>query len=794
VPQLGELDASKGDFVKGNANWIVAAIVGAAIGFVAANAMNKGGTSTGAGPNAPMAPIALGGGDKGKTPKDLPPTFYKETDLPAGTLAGLTDQQKYSVLKAINEKNCTCGCANDTIAKCRKDDPSCGTAPKLVDQAVALAKQGQSAAQIEAALGGAAPGAPAAAPTAAANDNGYTKVPIGDSPTQGPADAKVTLVEITDFQCPFCGRAAPTVKALQDKYGKDLRLVVKMNPLPFHQYAAGAAEAAMAANAQGKFFPMYDLLFTNQAGDGLTPPKMEEYAKKIGLDMDKYKKDVAANTYAAKIKADQDLAQSIGMGGTPAFVINGKKLSGAQPQAQFEAIIDAEKKHAEELIARGVKPKDVYDEIMKSATATAAAPRAPNQPQAPPAAQVRKVDVGDSYARGAKDAKVTIVMFSDFQCPFCGRVEPTLKQILDTYPKDVRIVWRNQPLPFHPNAMPAAEAAMAAGAQGKFWEMHDKMFADQSALSPDNYTKWGGEIGLNMGKFKADNDSHKYKSKIDEDSHYGQSVGANGTPTFFINGRQLVGAQPFDSFKTVIDQEIVRADLLIKKGIKGPKLYEALVEENLKSQPPSNPTQVNPTPPGGAQAPAPNERKTVDIGSSPVLGPANAPVSVVIFSDFQCPFCGRVEPTLKQLQTDYAGKVKFIWKNQPLPFHPNAMPAAKAAMAAGAQGKFWQMHDLMFQNQQQLGDQSYEKWAKDLGLNMDKWKADMASPKIAAAIEADSKQGTALGANGTPSFFINGRSLVGAQPIEQFKAVIDDELKNSPKGTAAKPGSAKKGV
>jgi protein-disulfide isomerase len=398
-------------------------------------------------------------------------------------------------------------------------------------------------------------------------------------------------------------------------------------------------------------------------------------------------------------------------------------------------------------------------------------------------------------AKGAASAKVVIHEWSDFQCPFCGRVEPTLKQVLEAYPKDVRIVWRNQPLPFHPNAMPAAEAAMAAHAQGKFWDMHDKMFTDQSALSPDNYNKWGQEIGLNMGKFKADNEAHKYKSKIDDDSHYGQSVGANGTPTFFINGRELVGAQPFDSFKTIIDQEIAKADALIKKGTKGPKLYEALVEENLKAQPPSNPTPVPNAPPAPGAPPAAGERKTVDIGNSPVLGPANAPVSVVIFSDFQCPFCGRVEPTLKQLQTDYGNKVKFIWKNQPLPFHPNAMPAAKAAMAAGAQGKFWQMHDVMFQNQQQLSDQNYEKWAKDLGLNMDKWKADMASPKIAAAIEADSKQGTALGANGTPSFFINGRSLVGAQPVDQFKAVIDDELKNSAKGIAkpvAKPAAPNK--
>jgi protein-disulfide isomerase len=123
--------------------------------------------------------------------------------------------------------------------------------------------------------------------------------------------------------------------------------------------------------------------------------------------------------------------------------------------------------------------------------------------------------------------------------------------------------------------MEAAEAAMAANAQGKFWQMHDKMFANQQALDRPSLDKYAQEIGLNMAKYKAAMDQHLYKQQIDDDSKTGSANGANGTPAFFINGQFLSGAQPFDAFKKVIDAELQKADALIKKGTPMDKLYEA---------------------------------------------------------------------------------------------------------------------------------------------------------------------------------------------------------------------------
>jgi protein-disulfide isomerase len=123
--------------------------------------------------------------------------------------------------------------------------------------------------------------------------------------------------------------------------------------------------------------------------------------------------------------------------------------------------------------------------------------------------------------------------------------------------------------------MEAAEAAMAANAQGKFWQMHDKLFANQQALDRPSLDKYAQDIGLNMAKYKAAMDQHLYKQQIEDDSKAGTAVGASGTPAFFINGQSLSGAQPFDSFKKVIDAEIAKANELVKKGTPMDKLYDA---------------------------------------------------------------------------------------------------------------------------------------------------------------------------------------------------------------------------
>ncbi len=384
----------------------------------------------------------------------------------------------------------------------------------------------------------------------------------------------------------------------------------------------------------------------------------------------------------------------------------------------------------------------------------------------------RKVVIAaHSPRKGPKAAKVTVVVFSDFQCPFCSRAVPVIKEIEQKYPKEVALVFMNQPLSFHPNAMPAAVAFMAANRQGKAWEMHDKLFANQQALSPADFEKYAGELGLNVGKWKKDMEDPKIKEQIAADQKVAGEVGADGTPTFFINGRLLSGAQPFDQFKTIIDEEIKKADGLLKQGVKAEQLYDKLMEEAAKAPPPA--AAAAPAAPA-----APTAKVDIKLGDAPIKGSAKAPVTILAFSDFQCPFCSRVVPTLKQIEDTYKDKVRVAFKHQPLPFHDKAQGAAEASMAAHEQGKFWPMHDKLFANQQALDRPSLEKYAEELGLNMAKFKAALDSGKFKKVVEDDSKYGTSLGANGTPTFFINGKILVGAQPFDAFKTEIDAALKN----------------
>jgi protein-disulfide isomerase len=595
------------------------------------------------------------------------------------------------------------------------------------------------------------------------------------NPQKGPKTAKVTIVQWSDFQCPFCSRVEPTINQIMKTYGNDVRVVWKNQPLPFHQNAMPAAQISAAAHAKGKFWPMHEKLFANQ--QALDRQALEKYAKEVGLDDGDIKAALDDNKYTAQIRAESEQGNKLGARGTPAFFINGRPLSGAQPFDAFKKVIDEEIANATKALKAGVKAENLYAALTSQGKTTAAPPSPPPDRPAPAAQPdpnlVYKVPVGNSPQKGPSTAKVTIVQWSDFQCPFCSRVEPTITELMKDYGKDLRVVWKNNPLPFHDKAMPAAKAALAAGEQGKFWEMHEKIFANQGALDEQTFEKYAGEIGLNVGKWKAAFASDKFEASIKADQALAEQLGARGTPSFFINGKPLRGAQPKDAFKAVIDKEIERADELIKKGVKPQNLYAELTKDG------KDKAEAPPPAPARPGEPDANTVYKALVGDAPVKGAKNAKVTIVEWSDFQCPFCSRVEPTITKVLEEYKNDVRVAFKQLPLPFHNNAHIAAEASLAAHAQGKFWQMHEKLFANQQALDRPNLEKYAAEIGLNVDKFKADLDSGKYKQKADDEMAQGNKIGARGTPSFFINGKPFVGAQPFEAFKAKIDEEIKNA---------------
>jgi protein-disulfide isomerase len=246
-----------------------------------------------------------------------------------------------------------------------------------------------------------------------------------------------------------------------------------------------------------------------------------------------------------------------------------------------------------------VAPKDVYARIQeKGATSTVylpgAAPRpggpaamAPPAPRPEPALGSSAASVPlrtDDPVRGPAGAKVTIAVFSDFQCPFCARVLPTLHELEKAFPGSVRVAWKHLPLPpqMHPQARPAAQAAEAARAQGKFWEMHDRLFENQRALSAEQYDSDARAIGLDLARFKRDVAASSGSARIDEDLKLAAAVGANATPTLFVNCRRIEGAYPFDRIKPIVEEEVRNAEALLKGGKTAGELYDAACVENVR--------------------------------------------------------------------------------------------------------------------------------------------------------------------------------------------------------------------
>ena len=170
----------------------------------------------------------------------------------------------------------------------------------------------------------------------------------------------------------------------------------------------------------------------------------------------------------------------------------------------------------------------------------------------------------------------------------------------------------------------------------------------------------------------------------------------------------------------------------------------------------------------------------INTSGSPFRGAANAPVTLVLFTDFQCPYCARISPLLYQVLEKNKGKVKLVFKNSPLATHQFARKAATAALAAGRQGKFWEFHDRLFQNYKRLNDQVVREQAKQLGLDLDKLEKDINDPQIMQVINQDMQDGAKAGVRGTPTIFVNG-SLLRNTTLDGFQAAIDKELEKKGK-------------
>jgi protein-disulfide isomerase len=396
-------------------------------------------------------------------------------------------------------------------------------------------------------------------------------------------------------------------------------------------------------------------------------------------------------------------------------------------------------------------------------------------PQTAPAAPIYRVPLDEDLPSiGDPRALVTVAAFFDYECPYTRRVQQTIERLLSTYPRDLRVVVVEHPLPMHTHARPAALAALAAADQGQFEAMHARLLTD--ALDDGAIETAAAQVGLDVGRFDADRASPETSAALDREVQLASQIGVTGTPTFFVNGRRVVGAQPYDVFRQVVDERLAAARQLVASGVRPSRVYEQTIANGLPSVAADDDGAGHACDDEGCQHGKGDDTgvgaavETVPTTGAPSRGPASASINVVLFSDYQCPFCARAEPIIRSLEQAHPGDVRVVFKNMPLPMHEHAWLAAKAAVAAGEQGKYWEYHDALFAHPNALDRASLERYAADLGLDSRRFANDLDDPSIDARVKADVADADALGVKGTPTLFVNGHRVVGAQPLATIES------------------------
>jgi protein-disulfide isomerase len=569
----------------------------------------------------------------------------------------------------------------------------------------------------------------------------------------GDPAAPVVIQEYSDFQCPFCARfvdqTLPMLIENQIRTGEVVLVYYDFPLTNIHPQALAAANAARCAGELGAvaYWLMHDRLFADLSAwsDESAGHVFERFAEDMGLDAEDFSACQGELRYREAIQADLATGTNLGVTGTPSFFLNGQSFVGAQPLAAFNQAI--------ETVRNGGR----------LASAIADAP-SPNPSVAPTPAAISLE--GYAGAMGDPDAPVTIVEYTDYQCPYCSRhSQETMPVIVKELVETGRVFYLLKDFPLdrlHPSARVAAAAARCAGEQGAYWEMHDDIYARQSdwADAGDRaraiLSEMAGGLGLDGTALRACIDSGRFDGAVQANLEEGMALGVTGTPSFFVNGYPLSGARPYEHFE--LATSLAEAGRLAE-------IYSPSPAEQPRQEQPSSPREV-------------------DTSDALAIGDPDAPVTIVEFTDFQCPFCSRhFQQTFPRIQADYVdtGLARYVFKDFPLDsIHPQAAKAAEAARCAGDQDAYLEMHHLLFERQQEWSNRepmaTFEGYAEDLGIESVPFSQCLRGGVYAAAVEADLQQGIALGVTGTPAFFLNGQLLSGAQPYAVFQQALDSLL------------------
>ncbi len=406
-------------------------------------------------------------------------------------------------------------------------------------------------------------------------------------------------------------------------------------------------------------------------------------------------------------------------------------------------------------------------------SASSPASTAPPSSASPPVARDTTVWLVPVYpddpVKGAQHALVTIVAFSEFESPSGKIAAATLDQLLAAHPEDVRLVWKDNPLAFHPRARAAAVFARHVVAEKglqSFWTAHDRLFSSQPKLASDDLQAVARELGLSWDKTQATSAAERFRSKIDQSLELGGDVEVRGIPHFFINGVRLAGTKPLDVFEKHVSAELEKAKVLVASGVPRERVYDEIMKRG-----------KGPRPVVKKDVPAPN-------ANSPSKGVAAAPIVIQQWAAFPCASCARTSRTLAELEQEYRGKVKVVWRHLATESDAGSFLAAQAAQEAFSQkgsAGFWRFHDRLLELVAggRIEREVLDAVARENGLDLDQFKIALDSGKHKAKVLADAKVGAAAGIESAPAFVVNGFYLLGDPPNAAFRKVINLALKGS---------------
>lgn len=362
------------------------------------------------------------------------------------------------------------------------------------------------------------------------------------------------------------------------------------------------------------------------------------------------------------------------------------------------------------------------------------------------------------------NAPVTIVVFGDFACPYSADTFFTMERLEKRYPQAVRVLVKQSPLSIHPDAPEAHRAALAAGLQGKFVPMAELLYANQARQGNTALDAYARQLHLDLVRFHRDLHSEAVESTLQNDLGEAHALGIEQTPTLFVNGKALQGAQTETTLAALIDH--------------------ALTPAAAAAVPVSTPAAARPRLDAALQA---------ALATSPTAqkGAAGAPLTIVEFTDFQCPFCRSAVDPMEQFMALHGSDVRWVYRAYPLEFHQNASLAAEAALAAGAQGKFWEMHDLMFAHQGALKEEDLVQYAVSLHLDQAIFENALRTHRYAGQVAADRALAERAGVDGTPTFVVDGQMMTGARSLPELEQILAQHKSGGarPVAFAVTPGS-----